>query len=112
MKTTLFLTIILAMFLVTSFAISDQNKGAATIMLQGGSSGNVSFSHHRHQNALGDCNLCHALFPQSTGSTEKLKAEGRLKKKEVMKQCQTCHRQRADKGERAGPTACKGCHQK
>jgi len=112
MKTTLFLTIILAMFLVTSIAISDQNKGAATIVLQGGSSGNVSFPHHRHQNALGDCNVCHALFPQSVGSTEKLKAEGKLKKKEVMEQCQTCHRQKADKGGRTGPTSCKGCHQK
>ena len=112
MKTALFLTIILAMFLVTSIAISDQNKGAATIVLQGGSSGNVSFPHHRHQNALGDCNLCHGLFPQNAGSAERLKAEGKLKKKEVMEQCRTCHRKRADKGKRAGPTSCKGCHQK
>ncbi|MBW1784021.1 MAG: cytochrome c3 family protein [Deltaproteobacteria bacterium] len=112
MKTTLFFTIMSAVFLITSVAVCDQDKGAATIMLQGGSSGNVSFSHHRHQNALGNCNLCHSLFPQNAGSTEKLKAQGKLKNKEVMEQCRTCHRQRADRGGKTGPTGCKGCHQK
>lgn len=112
MKTALFLTIMLAMFLVASAAVSDQNKGAATIVIRGGSNGNVSFPHQEHQNALGNCNLCHSLFPQNSGSIEKLKTEGRLKKKEVMEKCRTCHRQKADKGEEAGPTSCKGCHQK
>ncbi|MCJ7686209.1 MAG: cytochrome c family protein [Desulfobacteraceae bacterium] len=112
MTTKLFLTIMSGMFLVTSIAISDQNKGAATIVLQGGSSGNVSFPHHRHQNALDDCNLCHGMFPQNPGSIERLKVEGKLKKKEVMEKCRTCHREKADKGERAGPTRCRGCHQK
>ena len=102
----------LCMFLFASIAVSNENKGAATLVLQGGSDGNISFPHHRHQNTLGSCNPCHNLFPQTPGSIEKNKAEGKLKKKEVMEQCRTCHRQKTDNGEKAGPINCKGCHRK
>ena len=45
------------------------------MVLQGGKLGSVPFSHHLHQNAIRDCNICHTLFPQIAGSIEKLKAE-------------------------------------
>jgi hypothetical protein len=41
---------------------------------------NIHFPHHRHQNALDDCNICHDLFPAKAGSIAELKAQGRLKK--------------------------------
>ena len=83
-----------------------QNKGAADMMLQGGKLGDVPFPHHLHQSVLEDCKLCHNLFPQISGSIEKLKAEGKLKKKEVMDRCQACHRQKT------GPIKCGECHKK
>jgi hypothetical protein len=42
------------------------------------------------------------LFPKVSKSIEKLIAEGKLKKKEVMNHCK----------EKAVPTSCKECHQK
>jgi hypothetical protein len=104
--------LLMGVFLAASPLAGEQNRGAPQMVLQGGSSGNVSFPHHRHQDVLGDCNLCHNLFPQIPGSIEKLKEEGKLKKKEVMERCRSCHRQKAEKGEKAGPTGCKVCHQK
>ena len=83
-----------------------QNKGAADMVLQGGKPGDVLFPHHMHQSALGNCDLCHNLFPQTKGGIDKLKAEGKLKKKEVMDQCQACHRQKT------GPIKCSECHKK
>ena len=57
-------------------AAAVENKGAEIISLDGGSRGAVSFPHQRHQNALGDCNVCHALFPQEPGAIVRLKQEG------------------------------------
>ncbi len=98
--------------LVTSASDSVENKGAEDITLQGGSLGNVTLGHYRHQNALGNCNVCHGLFPRAFGSIRKLEEQGQLKNRRVMKECQACHRDRAAKGEKAGPTACRGCHKK
>jgi len=112
MKIEFILALVLGAFLSMGIAFAVENKGAASMVLQGGSSGDVPFPHHKHQNALGDCNLCHNLFPQEPGGVEKLKAEGRLKKKAVMEQCKSCHRKRTDKGERGGPVGCKACHRK
>ncbi|MFZ5573035.1 MAG: cytochrome c3 family protein [Thermodesulfobacteriota bacterium] len=87
-----------------------ENKGAEEMVLQGGASGNVAFPHHRHQNALADCNLCHAQFPQTAGAVEGLKKDGKLAKKAVMNACVKCHRQKAKEGGKTGPTSCKQCH--
>ena len=103
-------TLILGILLGTSAAAVGENKGFENLLLQGGNLGNVPFSHHMHQNALDDCKLCHNLFPQVSGSIDQLKTEGKLKKKAVMDQCQTCHKQRETKGEKTGPTKCAGCH--
>jgi hypothetical protein len=76
-----------------------ENKGAAEIKLAGGKRGLVAFPHHRHQDKLGDCDICHSVFPQEAGI------------KHVMnKLCTKCHKQRKKEGIKAGPTTCKKCH--
>ncbi len=90
-----------------------ENKGAAEIRMDGGSRGVVPFPHHRHQNALGDCNVCHTLFPQEQGGIVRLKKEGVLVKKQVMnKHCIKCHKQKKKAGDTTGPTTCSKCHVK
>ena len=90
-----------------------ENKGAETIILNGGSQGEVTFPHHRHQNALADCNACHTLFPQETGVIARLKQEGKLAGKQVMnKHCISCHRAEKKAGKKAGPVSCNQCHKK
>jgi hypothetical protein len=91
--------------------VATKNKGAAEIKLPGGKRGLVPFPHHRHQDKLGDCEICHSVFPQKAGIIKKLKAQGKLKKKHVMnKLCTKCHRQKKREGVKAGPTTCKKCH--
>ena len=86
---------------------SSENQGMADMVLEGGSSGNVPFPHHRHQKALNnDCQRCHHYFPQEKGIIAKLKQENALKKKTVMNACQSCHRELASQGKAAGPTQC------
>jgi cytochrome c7-like protein len=108
--------IILSLCAALSLAVmanAVQNKGAEHIELFGGKTGKVLFPHHKHQTALGDCNLCHDIFPQKSGSIEQLKTEESLKKKQVMnKQCIKCHRSKKKAGERSGPLKCKECHRK
>jgi hypothetical protein len=90
-----------------------QNKGAADMILEGGTSGKVAFPHHRHQQALGDCNICHAAFPQKAGAIEDLKAQGKLARKQIMnEQCTQCHKEKKRDGVKAGPTTCTACHVK
>ncbi|MGD8366354.1 MAG: cytochrome c3 family protein [Desulfobacterales bacterium] len=92
----------------------DQDRGAADMILEGGSRGEVPFPHRRHQEALEDeCRSCHDLFPQKKGSIETLKAEGKLEPKQVMnKLCTNCHRKYRREGIEAGPTTCSQCHHK
>lgn len=109
-------TIYLALLLVVISAISTmavENKGAAEIKLNGGSRGTITFPHHRHQKALGDCKICHKLFAQKKGSIDQLKESGKLTKKEVMnKLCIHCHRAKKRNGQRSGPVTCTKCHKK
>lgn len=93
-----------------SFAI--KNEGAERIIINGGRMGNIDFPHHQHQNVLQDCKTCHILFPQKEGSIDRLKAEKLLKKMQVMANCRGCHRDRKEKGLKAGPTSCTKCHNK
>jgi hypothetical protein len=89
---------------------AGQQRGAGEMVLKGGKTGMVPFPHHRHQDAIGDCQACHALFPQKAGSIEALKAEGKLGKKAVMNNCSKCHRKLAKASRPSGPTSCKQCH--
>ena len=99
-------SVLLILVLIATTGAATENKGSSDIVLQGGKAGGVPFPHHKHQDNLKDCNLCHNLFSQTSGSIDKLRAEGKLKIKEVMTQCQDCHRQKG------GPKTCKGCHEK
>ena len=99
------------MIAITSGSIFSENLGMADMVLEGGSTGNVPFPHHKHQNALNNnCQNCHYIFPQEKGVIAKLKQENTLKKKSVMNSCQACHRDLASQGKASGPTKCKACH--
>jgi hypothetical protein len=92
-------------------AAPAENKGAAEIKLAGGETGTVTFPHHRHQNKLNDCDICHSFYPQKAGVIEELKAQGKFKKKQVMnKLCLKCHKKKKQEGIMAGPTTCTKCH--
>jgi len=96
---------------IADSAMATQNKGAADIEINGGKRGNVPFPHHQHQAQLGDCKICHSVFPQKSGSIQELKAEGKLKKKYVMnKLCTKCHKEKKKAGQKSGPTTCTKCH--
>ena len=94
-----------------AFSNTDQNKGAEYIEIDGGKRGKVPFPHHRHQENLTDCTICHSIFPQKPGSIENLKEQGKLKKKYVMnKLCTKCHKKIKKAGRKSGPTKCSKCH--
>ena len=79
--------------------------------LDGGSRGEVPFTHSKHQERLGDCNVCHSLFPQSSGAILANKKKGDLKKKQVMNTlCIKCHKTEKSKGNAYGPVVCSKCH--
>lgn len=93
--------------------VQQKNTGAAEMKLNGGTQGVIPFPHHRHQQVLGDCLVCHGTFAQEKGSIDKAKAEGTLAKKQVMnKLCIQCHRTEKKAGKNAGPTTCSKCHVK
>ena len=94
----------------TSIAVED--KGAESIAMNGGSRGSVAFPHGRHQGVFVDCMPCHEIFPKESQVIDKMKAEGKLKKKEVMNMCKKCHKDLSKKGQKTGPVVCKDCHQK
>ena len=92
--------------------LAEENKGAESIVLNGGSIGSVTFPHGLHQGVFVDCKPCHELFGKEANVIDKMKAEGKLQKKQVMDMCKNCHKELAAKGEKAGPTGCKDCHKK
>jgi len=106
----------ITLILVVGFSVAivaALNQGATEITLAGGESGVVWFPHQQHQKILGDCNLCHDLFPQESGAIKDQKAEGALKQKQVMnKKCIACHRKFKKAGKASGPVSCKKCHNK
>ena len=94
MKLEIPLILILSACLLLPLAMANgSDKGAEQMDLFGGTRGKVPFPHHQHQKNLGDCNACHDVFPQTAGAIESMKAQGKLKQKQVMnKQCIKCHR--------------------
>jgi len=94
-----------------AFSDNDQNKGAASFEIDGGTRGRVPFPHHQHQENLGDCKICHSVFPQKQGSIEELKAQGKIENKYVMnKLCTKCHKEMKKTGRKTGPLTCSKCH--
>ena len=113
MKAKIIGVIVGVIFLTCAIAAAVQNKGAKDIQLDGGDRGFVPFPHHLHQKTIGDCNACHATFPQTAGIIKELKMQGKLKKKQVMnKSCIKCHRAKKKAGVKSGPITCSQCHAK
>lgn len=111
--TDLVLLLVVLMVAVSVAGVDAMDQGAAEMTMGGGERGEVWFPHQQHQKTLGDCNLCHDLFPQVSGSIEKQKVEGVLKQKQVMnKKCIACHRKMKKAGQASGPVSCKNCHKK
>ena len=107
----LFSMLVLMVCLSMPPALAGTDRGAGQMNLSGGSRGEVLFPHDRHQTALGDCNICHHLFPQTTGAIATLQAQGQLQPKQVMnKMCINCHRAEKTAGRPTGPTTCNQCH--
>jgi hypothetical protein len=105
--------LLIGLMVIGTVSLAVENKGAKELEMPGGVRGNVPFPHHRHQDVLGNCDVCHILFPQVRGSIEKLKAEGKLNPKQVMNtQCTKCHRERRKAGKNSGPISCSACHLK
>jgi hypothetical protein len=91
----LILISMVALIAGSTIAVSPatENQGAENIVLEGSKRGKVHFPHRQHQKNLGDCQICHSIFPQEPGAIRKLKAQGVLKKKYVMnKLCTKCHK--------------------
>jgi len=107
------LLLIMGLFLIISMAYAI-NKGQEKITLDGGKRGVVPFPHRLHQKALADdCNICHKVFPQKSGSIKQMKADKKLKSKEIMnKHCISCHKKLRRKNKPHGPTSCSKCHDK
>ena len=105
--------LVMTVAVIGGVGFAADNPGPAEMTLFGGERGDVPFPHLQHQTKLADCNLCHDLFPKEKGGIERLKAEGTLKKRQVMnKHCIKCHKARKVAGEPSGPTTCKKCHVK
>ncbi len=104
--------LILILFLAFTITAISRGQGANIIKLDGGNRGDIAFPHHIHQRRLGDCNICHNLFPKSKKSISKLIAKGDLRKKLVMSKCQQCHSKTKMENKKSGPVNCSGCHNK
>ncbi|MFP4446653.1 MAG: cytochrome c3 family protein [Desulfosudaceae bacterium] len=106
-----FLVVAAALVLSRRYAGCGKKHGAGqNLVIPGGSKADITLPHARHQEVLDDCDSCHNLFPQQAGSIVQMKEAGELKKVQVMKQCQGCHRDLGKAGKKAGPVGCRGCH--
>ncbi len=112
MKSCTFIIAVLFSIVITGDVYPKENRGAAEIILESGSRGNIAFPHSRHQDVISDCKTCHTLFPQKSGSIQALIAQGSLEKKQAMTVCQSCHKDMASREEKTGPTRCSKCHDK
>ncbi|SMC20744.1 Cytochrome c7 [Desulfacinum hydrothermale DSM 13146] len=88
------------------------HQGPETLILNSGPMSPSLVPHWKHQEVVDGCAPCHELFPQQRGSVDALKAEGQLKKKQVMNRCLACHKQKTEAGNRTGPVRCRDCHRK
>ena len=113
MKVRVILAILLLFCFVSSLSIAMQNHGDKEIKIDGGKKGAITFPHHLHQDTIGDCNVCHSIFPKKKGAIKNSIAAKMLKKKQVMtKTCLKCHRANKKAGKNHGPTKCSACHVK
>jgi hypothetical protein len=108
-----FWVVLAAMMTVAAAASATQDRGMDRMTLAGGSRGDVPFPHHRHQDAIESCEVCHETFPRQAGAIEALKRAGDIEPKHVMNRlCTKCHREKRRAGEKSGPTTCGDCHER
>ena len=90
----------------------NAEKGAKIIVIEKGRMPQVTFPHHKHQEALeNNCNACHDLFPKQPGIIKQLIIQKTLRNQQVMNgKCIRCHKEKKAAGEKAGPTKCTQCH--
>ena len=112
LKLTILFTVLTLFSVAVMATAQTENKGPEKITIDGGNKGKIHFPHRNHQDNLGDCKICHNIFPKKLGIIKKLKDDGKLKKKRVMNNCRGCHRRLAKEGKKAGPTSCRKCHLK
>ena len=94
-----------------SFAAAVKDRGAEIILIKGGKARDIHFPHQMHQTALENCDVCHTLFPKKVDGIAELKAQGKLKKKQVMQEhCIDCHKKMKAEGRKTGPRSCARCH--
>ncbi len=99
--------------ILSSVMVFAQNLGSKDIILKGGKKGNITFPHYTHHGLIRDCLVCHADFSKEPGALDRAKAQGTLKKKQVMYEiCLKCHKDKKRAGETSGPIKCSGCHAK
>ena len=103
-------SILIALIVAIPVYLCAANQGAEKIILDGGASGKVNFAHRQHQNNLGDCKVCHTLFPQEKNAISQMRKKGSLKKREAMNQCVNCHKDLKKQSKPSGPVSCRGCH--
>jgi len=105
---------LLLLFFTTIWVTAgEENRGAEELLIESGRKQDVYFPHHRHQEVLNDCRVCHDLFPKKAGSIKSLKAQGKLKEQQVMKKhCIDCHRKMKSEDKKTGPLTCGRCHRK
>jgi hypothetical protein len=84
--------------------------------------GTVTFKHKEHADRIGDCTKCHHktegdAVPQACTvchMEKEVKDEAPKLKDAVHNNCQDCHQEKVDAGEKAGPLKgakeCKNCH--
>ena len=78
-------SLIFVLVVFASIASTKIEVGPEVIHIFGGKKGSVTFPHRRHQKNLGDCKICNSIFAKKLGSIKKLKENGDIKKKQVMK---------------------------
>lgn len=105
------LAMAMAFFVAATVDTGHEDQGPEHIDIDSGGKGLVSFPHREHQNNLTDCNICHQYFPMEQDAILRLKKDGQLKKKQIMKDlCIHCHKETKQAGKDAGPTSCNNCH--
>lgn len=111
MKINIVMAIMLAIVMMAVVSVAQDTKGAASLTITVKEKGDVKFPHAKHQEALKDCKVCHEAFPQKAGAINASKADGTLKKKQVMNtQCIKCHNEKKNAGMKSGPLTCSTCH--
>ncbi len=105
------ISIVLGIFFVYVLLVAASSKDE-NIIIKNDKKGNIPFPHVRHQEVLVDCNICHSMFEQKPDAISLSIAQGKLKKKQVMKNCRSCHKSMKKEEKKTGPTKCSACHVK